>query len=121
MSDALPPIPGLSTAEAARILGVHQNSVNRYVARGLLHRPAGRTWHSLDRDEVEQLALARWQPVHPYWAPTSEVAGLLGISDTRVKRPARGSVTCRSSRRPLVFCRHELEVIANAREARLLS
>lgn len=60
MTDAEGPI-GLTTAEAADLLGVKRQTIYAYVSRGILHRQMaldGRT-SLFDRAEVEQLRLGR--------------------------------------------------------------
>jgi hypothetical protein len=59
------PIQGISSAEAAVIHGIRRSSVDRLVMRGILHRPAKRPRRSLDRDEVEWLALERYKTGPP--------------------------------------------------------
>jgi excisionase family DNA binding protein len=78
--------------------------------------------NGLDRAEVEHLAVEQWQSGHPFWVRTSEAADLLGVSPGSVKRYARDGrlpFVERDGRR--YYRRPQLEVIANAREARLLS
>jgi excisionase family DNA binding protein len=114
------PILGVSCAEAARILGVHEVTVSKYVRAGLLHRRVPKQHDGLDRTEVEKLALDQWPPGHPYWVRTREAAELLGVSVGTVKRYARDGrlpFIERDGRR--YYRRHQLEVIADARDARL--
>lgn len=65
MSDSPRPILGLSGAEAARILGVHELSVVRLVRQGVLHKPVKRQQSALDRAEVEQPPFSGGLPVTP--------------------------------------------------------
>jgi len=53
--DASGPCQGLSSAEAARILGVRVNSVDRWVSRGVLPKAVKRQRHGLDLADVETL------------------------------------------------------------------
>jgi hypothetical protein len=53
------------------ILGIRRSSVDRLVMRGILHRPVKFSRHSLDRAEVERLALERYKPGSRYWATTT--------------------------------------------------
>lgn len=114
------PTLGVSVTEAARILDLHQTSVRRYVRQGLLQRTSPQ--YGLDRDEVERLALERWRPGHAYWIGTPEAAEVLGVTTARLKRLAGAGrlPTLRYDGR-WFFRRHQLEVIAHAREARLLA
>lgn len=68
------PILGVSGAEAAEVLGVHEITVSKYVREDRLHRRAPRQHDGLDRTEVERLALDQWQPGHPCWVRTCEAA-----------------------------------------------
>ena len=116
-----PPILGISRAEAARILGIRELSVTRLVRQGVLHKPAKDQRFALDLAEVEQLALERYHPGHPYWMSTGEAAELLGVTPTRVRQlVARGFVPAVAQEGRSYFRRHQLEVIANARQSRKL-
>lgn len=113
------PLLGISGAEAAEILGMHELSVARLVMRGVLRKPAKGARRALDRAEVERLALERYRPGHPYWLTTPEAADVLGVTRARVHQ----LVT--AGRLPYVehggrhyFRRPQVEVIANARHAR---
>ena len=75
----------------------------------------------LDRAEVEVLGLERRRPGDDYWLSSTEAAEILGVSTTRVKQLARdGRLPAVRHGRYYRFRRHQIEVIANAREARLL-
>ena len=120
MSDPPRPILGLSGAEGARILGIHEVSVARLVRQGVLHKPAGRQQYALDRDEVEQLALDRYTPGPPYWLTSAEAGEVLGLTPTSVNRLARaGKIPAVRHGRRWLYRRHQVEVLANARAARL--
>src|SRR3954468_24460942 len=60
--DVFGPCQGLSSAEAARILGVQPNSVDRLVSRGVLPKAIKRQRRGLDLTDVETLALQRYIP-----------------------------------------------------------
>ncbi|QNN54705.1 helix-turn-helix domain-containing protein [Nocardioides mesophilus] len=114
---------GLTAAEAAEILDIAEGTVHRYVAEGRLSKDRPYANAALDRDQVEELALSRLrrgQP-HPYWASTTEAAALLGVTKTRVRQLAeRGRIPGRQRGRTWFFRQAQLEVVANAREARAL-
>ena len=113
------PILGLSGAEAARILGVHELSVARLVRHGVLHKPVKRQQYALDRTEVEAYALERWKPGHPYWLSSQEAAEVLGLTSSRVSQLARaGKIPAVRHGRRWFFRRHQVNVVANARGAR---
>ena len=117
MPDEPAPILGVSGQESAAILGVREVSVSRYVARGLLHRTRRR--YSLDRDEVERLALERWKPGHPYWLSSSEAGQILDISSSRMNQLQHAGRLPGVRRGNHWFNRrHQIQVIANAREVR---
>ena len=120
------PIPGLTAKEAAVILDVTSESVHKYVCAGIIHKGEKNARGGLDRDTVEQVSLARW-PLrrrpgpHPYWATTREAAEVLGVSRARVRQLAESGripAVWREDGHHWYFRRHQLEVVANAREAR---
>ena len=115
------PILGVSGAEAARILDMGELSVDRRVRQGVLHKPVKRQQYALDHTEVEAYALQRWKPGHPYWRSSHEAAEILGLTSSRVSQLARaGKIPAVRHRRRWFFRRHQVDVVANAREARLL-
>jgi len=119
--DPEPPLLGISGKEAAKILGITELSVARLVLQGVLRKPAKWQRFALDLAEVEQVALERYRPAHPYWLTTTEAAKLLGVTPTRVRQlVARGFVPAVSHQGRNYFRRHQLEVIANARQSRKL-
>lgn len=122
MRGADPPIFGLTGAQAADILDVTEHHVARLVREGKLVRRRRYQHNGLDRDAVEQLALERYKPGHPYWATTVEVATVLGVARERVRQlvaARRILAVMHGGRR--YFRRHQVEVIANARESRRLA
>jgi len=119
--DPEPPLLGISGKEAAKILGITELSVRRLVQQGVLHKPAKYQRFALDLAEVEQVALQRYRPGHPYWLTTTEAAKLLEVTPTRVRQlVARGFVPAVVHQDRSYFRRPQLEVIANARESRKL-
>ena len=92
------PIPGLTAKEAAVILDVTSGSVHKYVCAGIIHKGEKNARGGLDRDNIEQVSLARW-PLrrrpgpHPYWATTREAAEVLGMSRARVRQLAKAAVS----------------------------
>lgn len=112
---------GISTTEAAAILGVSTNRVHQLVSRGRLDRTPPYARDALDRDQVEQLSLELLTPgqPHPYWATAPEAALILGVTDTRVRQLARrGRIPAVQHDGRWHFRRQQLEVVANARDAR---
>lgn len=57
----------LNVRETARLLGVHENTVRNWAAKGTLRssRVAGSTAHRFEREEVQRLLKARGQQVSP--------------------------------------------------------
>jgi excisionase family DNA binding protein len=117
--DASGPGHGLSSAEAAGILGVRANTVDRWVARGVLRKAIKRQRHGLDLTDVEFLALQRYTPGNPWFATNREAAQSLSVSRSRVNQLVN------AGRLPFVeyhgrryFRRQQIQVIANARNAR---
>jgi hypothetical protein len=114
------PILGLTNAEAAEILGMKEVSVARLVL-GKIPKSVRYQRNGLDRDVVERLSVARYKPGHPYWVTGREAASILGLSPARVlqlRQEDRLPVVVHKGRH--YYRRPQLEVIANAREARLL-
>lgn len=92
MSDVQRPILGLSGAEAARVLGVHELTVARLVRQGVLHKRAQR----------------------------QQFAEVLGLTSGRVTQLVHeGKLPAVRSGRRRFYRRHQVEVIANARGAPL--
>lgn len=121
MDDTPAPILGISAAEAAHIVGVTRSHIYRLVLQERLSKGQKHQRFGLDRDEVERLALARWngRSRHAYWLNTAQAAELLGISQQRVQQLiAQGSLPAVRRGRQWVLRRRQLEVIANARAAR---
>ena len=117
----------ITAAEAAEILGMQLQSVYDAASRGRLHRHASsHVRRAYDHTEIEALSLARIRrqhhEPHPYWATTEEAAAALGVSYSNVPLMMMAGrlpyETAANGRRYLR--RHQLEVIANARETRLL-
>ena len=70
---------GISGAEAAEILGIHELSVSRLVGRGILRKTVPHRRIGLDRADVERLALERYaHKDHPYWTTSAGAAEILG-------------------------------------------
>ena len=120
------PIPGLTAKEAAGILDVTSQTVHKMVCAGIIPKGMKHARGGLDRDAVEQVSLARL-PLrrrpgpHPYWATTREAAEVLGVSRARVRQLAdsgRIPAVWREDGHHWYFRRPQLEVVANAREAR---
>jgi hypothetical protein len=80
---------GISGAEAAEILGIHELSVSRLVGRG----PPENRPHlkiGLDRADVERVALERYaHKDHLYWTTTAGAAEILGVTANRVPAARR--------------------------------
>ena len=117
--DGSGPCQGLSAAEAARILGVRANSVDQLVSRGVLPKAVKRQRHGLDLADVEYLALQRYTPGHPWFATNREAAQILGVSRSRVSQLVNaGRLPFVERRGRRYFRRQQIQVIANARNAR---
>jgi len=114
---------GISGAEAAAILGIHELSVSRLVGRGILPKSVPHRKIGLDRADVERLALERYaHKDHPYWTTTAGAAEILGVTPNRVRQLVeRGFLPAVQHKGRWYFRRHQVEVIANARESRRLS
>ena len=117
----------ITAAEAAEILGMQLQSVYDAASRGRLTRHApSHVRRAYDHTEIETLSLTRLRrqhhEPHPYWATTEEAAAVLGVSRSNVPLMMlsdRLSYETAANGRRYVR-RHQLEVIANARETRLL-
>lgn len=112
---------GLTAAEAAEILGVTRQSVYRLVHEGKLPKPDKYKNAGLRLDDVERASLERLRPraSHPYWVCVREAAELLGLSRTRIRQLAdAGRVPGVLHDGRWWFRRPQIEVVANAREAR---
>lgn len=112
---------GLTAAEAAEILGVTPQSVYRLVHQGKLAKPERFKNAGLERETVEQFALGRLKPgrTHRYWLTVRQAAGVLNVSPTRVRQLANaGRIPGVPHNGKWFFRRHQMEVVANAREAR---
>jgi len=77
-------IAGITREEAARILAVHEGTVDRLIRRGVLAPGRKYATAQLSREQVEQLALTT-RPVRQlvagdYWMSRSGAAGVLGVS-----------------------------------------
>jgi excisionase family DNA binding protein len=115
---------GLTAAEAATVLGCSVNHVYRMARQGRLPRSGARgTWAGFDADVVERVSLERLHRRtlvgHPWWADVAEAATVLGVSRERVRQlAAQGRVPAVRHQGRWLFRRHQLEVVANARNAR---
>jgi hypothetical protein len=78
---------GISAAEAAKILGMHEFSIARLVRQGGLHKPRKHARDALDLAEVERVALKRYRP-GGYWMKGGEVAETLGLCRSRIRQLA---------------------------------
>ena len=115
---------GITAKEAAGILDVTSQSVHKYVCAGIIPKGQKHVSGGLDRDTVERVSLARLQlrrrpGPHPYWATTREATEILGVSRARVRQLAeRGRIPAVWHEGHWYFRRHQIEVVANARDAR---
>src|SRR4051794_32541479 len=117
--DASGPCRGLSSAEAARILGVRANTVDRWVSKGLLPKAIKRQRRGLDLADVETLALQRYTPGQPWFATNREAAQILPVSRSRVNQLVNaGRLPFVEYRGRRSFRRQQIQVIATARIAR---
>jgi excisionase family DNA binding protein len=117
--DASSPCQGLSAAEAGRILGVPASTVAKWVSEGVLPNAVKWQRFGLDRGDVENLAPQRYTLGHPWFATNREAAQILGISRERVKQLVdAGRLPCVEYRGRRYFRRQQIQVIANARNAR---
>jgi excisionase family DNA binding protein len=78
--------------------------------------------YGLDRSDVEQLALERYTPQPwTYWLTTRQAADVLGVTPVWVRQLVkRGFLPAVTHDGHRYFRRHQVEVIANARESRRL-
>lgn len=118
----------LTQSEAAHVLSCSVRRVRTLIATGEL-RANPRLHRQLDRDQVEQLAAARWRrsTAGPddgtsYWVTSRQAAESLEVSLTRVGQLVdRGFLPClRTPGGHRLFRRSQVEVIANARLSRRL-
>jgi predicted XRE-type DNA-binding protein len=115
------PEDGISGAEAAEILGIQELSVSRLVSQGVLLKAVRGQKFGLERADVERVALERYRPGHAYWCTSGCAAEILGVSVTRVHQLVdRDFLPAVKHAGRWYFRRHQLEVIANARDARKL-
>ena len=116
-------MPGISGREAAEILGIHQLSVSRLVSRGVLRKAVPHRRIGLVRADVEQLALERYaHRDHPYWTTTAGAAEILAVTANRVRQLVdRGFLPAVMHEGRCFYRRHQVQVIANARESRKLA
>jgi Helix-turn-helix domain len=105
---------GISGAEAAEILGIHELSVSRLVGRGILRKTVPHRKIGLERADVERLALKRYaHKDHPYWTTTAGAAEILGVTANRVRQlVVRGFLLAVRHEGRWYFRRHQVEVIA---------
>ena len=93
----------------------------RLVSQGVIPKAVKHAHGGLERADVERVALDRWKPGHPYWATSTEVAELLSVTPTRVRQLVdRGFLPAVRHHGRWFFRRHQIEVVANARDARKL-
>ena len=113
----------IDAAEAAQILGVSRATVYRLVEQGRLPKARKHQKRGLDRGEVEAVSLERWSgPGHPYWAVGVEAAQILGVTRARVYQLREaGRIPAVQYGGRWFYRRPQLEVIANARDARKLA
>lgn len=115
-------VVGLTAKEAAAIIGCSRNHVYRLVNQGRLPTVSPQKWAQLDPAEVERFSLARLPSrvrAHHYWASTTEAAAILGVSRERVHQlVAAERIPAVRHHDTWLFRRNQLEVVANAREAR---
>lgn len=120
------PIDGITLAEAAYILGSSTSAVRRLILAGRLSHGRRYEHRCISRSEVEALAteLYDWrkhlQTPESYWLTGQRAAEVLGVNTARLKQlAARGFLpheTHHDGTR--LYRREQLEVVANAREAR---
>lgn len=119
----------VTQVEAAHILGCSVQKVRALTAAGDLTGGPRYQHRSLDRAQVEHLAVRRWKRRRAavddgmsYWVTTPQAAAILGVNRNRVGQLVeRGFLPCMrtpSGRR--LFRRGQVEVIANARRSRRL-
>jgi len=117
------PGQGITTTEAAEILGIRERTVHNETFRCNLTR-FGIGGRDSSRDEVEAVSLRRWdvRNEHPYWIITFVAAEKLGFSKSHTLHLARtGDLpSVRHPNGQVVFRRHQTNLIAGACEAQLL-
>lgn len=117
------PVDGISYREASAILGRSKAWIGNRVRDGTLARGPHYKKSTLSRSDVEQLALDNWTLSRHipggYWATTCEVAEMLGTSDGWVRQLAARDLLPveRAQGRWWLFRRHQIEVVARARQA----
>lgn len=116
---------GLTAAQAAEIINATPNAVYRLVYKGDLAKPVKHQRGGLQLVDVERASLDRYRPGrrrHPYWCRAREAAEILGISVSRVGQlAAEGRLPFVVHHGQRLYRRGQLEVIANARDARRLA
>jgi hypothetical protein len=111
------PEDGISGKEAGSILGIAELSVSRLVPQGVLRKGVRGQKFGLERAAVERVALERYRPDHPYWCTSGGAAEILGVRVARVHQLVdRGFVPAVKHNSRWFSRRHQIEVIANARE-----
>jgi hypothetical protein len=68
------PVPGISPREAAEIIGCTRAAVYQLIYKVEPPKTVKHPRGGIDRAAVEQLAVQRWTPDHPYWASNTEAA-----------------------------------------------
>ena len=115
----------ITAAEVAEILDMRLNSVYDATSRGRIPRHApGHVRRAYDHAEIEALSLSRLRKVrhkrHAYRATAHEAAAVLGVSYSNVPLMMLSDrlpfETAANGRR--YVRRHQLQVIANARETK---
>jgi hypothetical protein len=120
------PVDGVGQAEAARILACHRWTVAEYVKTGRLPSAGRNVRRGLSRADVEALAreLYPWwdhlDDEDSYWVTAKHAKDILSVNHTRLNQLAvRGFVPFEvhvdGTR---LYRREQLEVVANARDAR---
>jgi excisionase family DNA binding protein len=85
----------------------------------VLPKAVKRQRHGLDLTDVETLAPQRYTPGHPWFATNREAAQILGVSRSRVNQLVNaGRLPFVEYRGRRYFRRQQIQVIANARNAR---
>lgn len=121
------PVDPVTYSEAAHILGVTPSTVRRHVLAGRLtaHRKPYKH-RTLSRAEVEGLAKQTYRyrrhiyDPESYWVTNERAAAILGVNRARLNQLAASDLIpfeLHASGTPL-YRRRQLEVVANAREAR---
>ncbi len=121
---------GLTQLEAAHVLGCSVATIRKLITSGELTSGARYRHGQLDREQVEQLAAARWKRPGrrveddglSYWLTTGQVADVIEVGRTRVDQLVRAGllpfVSTPAGGR--IYRREQIEVIANARLSRRL-